>query len=152
MEFPSNSVPDPAELTSLVEPYLYLRQADVALLQGNREQAIALIGRIYLAFDLLVAGCDEISDSDRIRRKEVTDRHAQHLAQPDHLLGRHTDQTFFVILELLDANSKGFGNGSFGESQGQTLTTYAPGDVPVDWHQSSAVPLECHLTVNQTLM
>ena len=62
MEFAYDLVPDEPRLASLLDPYLYLRQADVALLQGNREQAVKLIAKIYLAFDLLTGGCDEFSE------------------------------------------------------------------------------------------
>jgi hypothetical protein len=69
MEFPYDLVPDDPRLVSLLDPYLYLRQADVALLQGNREQAITLITKIYLAFDLLAGGCDEFSEWGTIPRE-----------------------------------------------------------------------------------
>jgi hypothetical protein len=62
MQFPSDTVPSQSVPASQVDPYLYLRQADLALTQGNREQAVALIVKVYLAFDLLAAGSDEISD------------------------------------------------------------------------------------------
>ncbi len=48
-----------AEL-SAVDPCRYVRQADLALLYGSREEAVAMIAQAYLAFDLVLADCDDI--------------------------------------------------------------------------------------------
>ena len=45
---------NPAQL-SAVDPCRYVRQADLALLYGSREEAVALIAQAYLAFDLVLA-------------------------------------------------------------------------------------------------
>ena len=47
-------------VAALLDPHRYLREADLALLYGSREDAIALIAQAYLAFDLLAAECDTI--------------------------------------------------------------------------------------------
>jgi hypothetical protein len=39
----------------------YVRQADLALLYGTREEAVAMIAQAYLAFDLVLANCDDIT-------------------------------------------------------------------------------------------
>jgi hypothetical protein len=49
-----------AEL-SAVDPCRYVRQADLALLYGSREEAVAMIAQAYLAFDLVLANCDDIT-------------------------------------------------------------------------------------------
>jgi hypothetical protein len=49
-----------AEL-SAVDPCRYVRQADLALLYGTREEAVAMIAQAYLAFDLVLANCDDIT-------------------------------------------------------------------------------------------
>ena len=35
-----------------LNPYVYVEQADLALLHGSRDAAVALIAQAYLAFDL----------------------------------------------------------------------------------------------------
>ena len=49
-----------AEL-SAVDPRRYVRQADLALLYGSREEAMAMITQAYLAFDLVLTNCDDIT-------------------------------------------------------------------------------------------
>jgi hypothetical protein len=49
-----------AEL-SAVDPCRYVRQADLALLYGTREEAVAMIAQAYLAFDLVLTNCDDIT-------------------------------------------------------------------------------------------
>jgi hypothetical protein len=49
-----------AEL-SAVDPCRYVRQADLALLYGSREEAMAMITQAYLAFDLVLTNCDDIT-------------------------------------------------------------------------------------------
>ncbi len=44
----------------MVDPCCYVREADLALLFGSREDAIALIAKAYLAFDLVLTDCKEI--------------------------------------------------------------------------------------------
>jgi hypothetical protein len=39
--------------TVFLDPYRYLRQADLALHFGTRDEAVALIAQAYLAFDLV---------------------------------------------------------------------------------------------------
>jgi hypothetical protein len=51
---------DPPEFSAL-DPCRYLREADLALLYGSRESAVALIAQAYLAFDLMLADCDEVT-------------------------------------------------------------------------------------------
>ena len=46
---------------SAVDPCRYVRQADIALLYGSRDEAVAMIALAYLAFDLVLANCDEIT-------------------------------------------------------------------------------------------
>jgi hypothetical protein len=48
---------DPPDLAA-IDPCRYVRQADLALLSGDREEAVALIAQAYLAFDLMLADCD----------------------------------------------------------------------------------------------
>jgi hypothetical protein len=64
MEHLSDLGPDPSGL-SAPDPCGYVRQADLALLYGSREEAVALIAQAYLAFDLVLADCDEITGSGR---------------------------------------------------------------------------------------
>jgi hypothetical protein len=47
------------------DPCAYVRQADLALLYGSREEAVALIAQAYLAFDLVLADSDAVTDSGR---------------------------------------------------------------------------------------
>jgi hypothetical protein len=42
-----------ASVASLLDPQRYLREADRALANGHRDDAIALVAKAYLAFDLL---------------------------------------------------------------------------------------------------
>ena len=44
------------------DPCHYVRMADLALLYGSREEAEALVTLAYLAFDLMLAGCDEVTN------------------------------------------------------------------------------------------
>jgi hypothetical protein len=48
-----------------LDPCCYVRQADVALLYGRRDEAVALIELAYLAYDRVLATCDEITDWDK---------------------------------------------------------------------------------------
>ena len=43
-------------------PCAYVRQADLALLYGSREEAVALIAQAYLAFDLVLADSDMVTE------------------------------------------------------------------------------------------
>ena len=47
--------------TPAVDPCRYVRQADLALLNGSREEAVAMIAQAYLAFDLALTDCDDIT-------------------------------------------------------------------------------------------
>ncbi len=58
MEGPPNLPPSFPRLSAL-DPCRDVREADLALLFGRREDANALIERAYLAFDLLTPECDE---------------------------------------------------------------------------------------------
>ncbi len=49
-----------------MDPYHYVRLADLALLYGNRDQAEALVTMAYLAFDLMLAGSDEVTSWGRM--------------------------------------------------------------------------------------
>lgn len=40
-------------VAALLDPQRYVREADRALANGHREEAIALVAKAYLAFDLL---------------------------------------------------------------------------------------------------
>ena len=44
-------------MDAMLDPQRYVRQADMALLYGSRDEAIALIAQAYLAFDLLAVRC-----------------------------------------------------------------------------------------------
>ncbi len=55
---------DGSSVTTLLDPQRYLREADLALLYGSREDAIALIAQAYLAFDLVAAECDSLNCQD----------------------------------------------------------------------------------------
>ena len=46
---------------SEVDPYHYVRQADLALLYGSREDALALISKAYVAFDLVPLDGDVVT-------------------------------------------------------------------------------------------
>jgi hypothetical protein len=46
---------------SAVDPCRYVRQADLARLSGSRDEAVALIAQAYLAFDLLLPNCDDVT-------------------------------------------------------------------------------------------
>ena len=50
-------------------PCAYVRQADLALLYGSREEAVALIAQAYLAFDLVLADFDEVTELGRAGKK-----------------------------------------------------------------------------------
>jgi hypothetical protein len=52
-------------LVSLLEPFRYVREADIALAQGDRDRAQTLIARAYFAFDLCAAGCEQARARDR---------------------------------------------------------------------------------------
>lgn len=51
-----------------LDPCRYVRQADLALRCGSREEAVALIERAYLAFDLLLADRAELTGWGRVSR------------------------------------------------------------------------------------
>ena len=69
MEYPpASGIGRPADQSSvdtLLDPQRYLREADLAMLYGNREEVIALIAQAYLAFDLMVADCHSLNHHDR---------------------------------------------------------------------------------------
>jgi hypothetical protein len=58
LDFPFYGAAERARLASLLDPHRYLREADMALLYGSREDAVALIAQAYLAFDLRAADFD----------------------------------------------------------------------------------------------
>jgi hypothetical protein len=66
MEFSSDPMSDQSRLVALLDPYLFLLQADLAVERGQRDQAVEMIARVYLAFDLLAAGCDGLSERGQI--------------------------------------------------------------------------------------
>jgi hypothetical protein len=51
---------------SVLDPGRYVREADLALLYGSREEAVALIAKAYLAFDLVLADGGEITVRRRV--------------------------------------------------------------------------------------
>lgn len=57
-DFAFDRVAERVSLASLLDPHRYLREADLALLYGSRDDAVALIAQAYLAFDLLAADSD----------------------------------------------------------------------------------------------
>lgn len=62
-------LPDPGtghvEFIAL-DPCRYVREADLALLSGRREEAVSLIAQAYLAFDLVRADCERFMAADRV--------------------------------------------------------------------------------------
>lgn len=52
---------DPVPFVALPGPYRYLREADLALLHGSRDEAVALIALAYLAYDRLAAGSNDLT-------------------------------------------------------------------------------------------
>jgi hypothetical protein len=52
-------------LVSLLDPFRYVREADQALADGDRDRAQTLIARAYFAFDLCAAGCEHARARDR---------------------------------------------------------------------------------------
>jgi hypothetical protein len=69
MEYPSELGFGPttnrSSVAALLDPHRYLRDADLAMLYGSREDAIALIAQAYLAFDLLTADCGRFNSEDK---------------------------------------------------------------------------------------
>jgi hypothetical protein len=55
---PDHIARDQARFASMVDPLHYVREADLAVLNGRREAAMALIAKAYLAFDLVAVDCD----------------------------------------------------------------------------------------------
>jgi hypothetical protein len=53
-------------LVSLLDPFLYVREADRALARGDRDHAQNLIAQAYFAFDLCAAGCEQARVRDRV--------------------------------------------------------------------------------------
>jgi hypothetical protein len=60
MEHIADLGPDTAGVSPL-DPARYVRQADLALIDGNRDEAVALIAQAYIAFDLALAECEQIT-------------------------------------------------------------------------------------------
>jgi hypothetical protein len=60
MEHIADLGPDTAGVSPL-DPSRYVRQADLALINGDRDEAVALIAQAYLAFDLALAECEQIT-------------------------------------------------------------------------------------------
>jgi hypothetical protein len=58
---------DQSSVAALLDPQRYLREADLALLYGGREDVIALIAQAYLAFDLLAAECSPLKSQGTAR-------------------------------------------------------------------------------------
>jgi hypothetical protein len=52
---------------SVVDPCRYVRQADLALLHGSREKAVAMVAQTYRAFDLVLANCEDITEWGKVR-------------------------------------------------------------------------------------
>ena len=44
------------------DPAHYIRLADLALLYGSRDEAEAMVTMAYIAFDVMLAGSEEITD------------------------------------------------------------------------------------------
>ncbi len=65
MEHVANLGTDFQELPAL-DPCCTVRQADLALLNRRREEAAALITQAYLAFDLVLADCDDVTGLGRV--------------------------------------------------------------------------------------
>ena len=47
-------------------PCHYVQMAEIALICGNRPEARALVTLAYLAFDLMLAECGEVTSSGRV--------------------------------------------------------------------------------------
>jgi hypothetical protein len=64
-------LPDPetghAEIVT-VDPCRCVREADLALLGGRREAAVALVAQAYLAFDLVRADCERLMAAGMVWR------------------------------------------------------------------------------------
>jgi hypothetical protein len=48
------------------DPCHYVRMADLALLYGSRAEAEALVSLAYLAFDQMLASCDDVTRWGRV--------------------------------------------------------------------------------------
>lgn len=74
MEYPPASgdgqSADQSSPATLLDPQRYLREADLALLYGSREDVIALIAQAYLAFDLVAAECQSLSHEDMVHSEK----------------------------------------------------------------------------------
>jgi hypothetical protein len=47
-----------AKVAGLLDPFHYVREADRALVCGNRAEAVASISLAYLAFDVISSDCE----------------------------------------------------------------------------------------------
>jgi hypothetical protein len=74
MEYPpASGVGEPVDQSSpatLLDPQRYVREADLALRYGSREDVIALIAQAYLAFDLVAAECQSLNDQDMVHSEK----------------------------------------------------------------------------------
>jgi hypothetical protein len=56
--------PRPKRMIALLDPCRYVREAELAIANGDREKAIELVQRVYLAFDLCATWCHALRRTD----------------------------------------------------------------------------------------
>jgi hypothetical protein len=54
----------------VLDPYRFIREAEVAIISGNRKVAVALIAQAYFAFDLLAVDCNNAIKTPDIALQE----------------------------------------------------------------------------------
>lgn len=70
-------------------------------------------------------------------RKEIADRNAEKLTQPEQLFGRNARTRSLVFLDAVPLDSESRSDFIFRESQCQALALNPPGNMPINWCQFS---------------